>query len=367
GAGDELGIDERGHPDPDHLGRACVPADGLGAHVVERGQGPLDARQHRLAERGRRHPAGRTVEQSVAERRLELGDPVGQRRLGDAVGLRRGAERPGLRDRPHVAHSLGAHPLVPFSHTAMLSPDSLSSSTQDASAPVASRGRDFGAGGGERGGHGDDDGGPPARRRWTQPRGASPDTSTIGDPAFAQPIHDRIHWASAEAAPAYAAHLEGAALVRLRAAEAIRTAVHPCADRATARPRRPPICTTASSPCPNCSPSTTGPWPTPRTSGGISTPTRSSGDRTRTPRPSAGTWATKRTSPTSWSATSPPPNRVPTPTSTGSWTPPTPSSSAARCRPSAACVPSDPPSPSASTTASEPSPPATSQHPTSSS
>src|SRR5699024_6047976 len=83
-------------------------------------------------------------------------------------------------------------------------------------------------------GHGDDDGGPPARRRWTQPRGASPGTSTIGDPAFAQPIHDRIHWASTEAAPAYAAHLEGAALVRLRAAEAIRTAAHPCADRTTA-------------------------------------------------------------------------------------------------------------------------------------
>src|SRR5699024_12257674 len=167
------------------------------------------------------------------------------------------------------AQSLGDHAHAPLAHTDEFSADALAAAAQDAGAAVASRGRDFGAGGGERGGHGDDDGSPPARRRWTQPRGASPDTSTIGDPAFAQPIHDRIHWASAEAAPAYAAHLEGAALVRLRAAEAIRTAGHPCADRTTARPRRDPICTTASSPCPNCSPSTTGPWPTPRTSGGI--------------------------------------------------------------------------------------------------
>ncbi|HLQ79473.1 MAG TPA: NAD(P)/FAD-dependent oxidoreductase [Brachybacterium sp.] len=55
--------------------------------------------------------------------------------------------------------------------------------------------------------------------RRTQPESAGHDTSTFGHPAFARPVHDRIHWASTETAPAFGGHLEGAVLAGLRAAE----------------------------------------------------------------------------------------------------------------------------------------------------
>ncbi|MEV6819391.1 FAD-dependent oxidoreductase [Nocardiopsis dassonvillei] len=58
---------------------------------------------------------------------------------------------------------------------------------------------------------------------YTQPMSAGVDTSTFGDPAFALPVHGRIHWASTEIAPAFAGHLEGAVLAGLRAAEDVRT------------------------------------------------------------------------------------------------------------------------------------------------
>lgn len=57
--------------------------------------------------------------------------------------------------------------------------------------------------------------------RYTQPRNAGVDTTTFGHPAFAQPVHDRIHWATTETAPAFAGHLEGAVLAGSRAAEHI--------------------------------------------------------------------------------------------------------------------------------------------------
>ncbi|GAA1727880.1 NAD(P)/FAD-dependent oxidoreductase [Brachybacterium phenoliresistens] len=70
--------------------------------------------------------------------------------------------------------------------------------------------------------------------RFTQPRRtADVGTGTFGHPAFQRPVHDRIHWAATETAPAYAGHLEGAILAGLHAAEAIRS------RRPAASARRP--------------------------------------------------------------------------------------------------------------------------------
>ncbi|WP_035758488.1 flavin monoamine oxidase family protein [Granulicoccus phenolivorans] len=59
--------------------------------------------------------------------------------------------------------------------------------------------------------------------RYTQPVHGGEDMSTFGDPAYARPVHGRLHWASTETAPAFAGHLEGALRSGLRAAEAVRT------------------------------------------------------------------------------------------------------------------------------------------------
>lgn len=48
-------------------------------------------------------------------------------------------------------------------------------------------------------------------------------TNTYGHVALQRPVHERIHWASAETVPAHAGHLEGAVLSGVRTAEAVWT------------------------------------------------------------------------------------------------------------------------------------------------
>jgi monoamine oxidase len=51
-----------------------------------------------------------------------------------------------------------------------------------------------------------------SREPHTSPSDPAPGASsrTYGAPAFQQPVHDRVHWASTETATAYAGHIEGA-------------------------------------------------------------------------------------------------------------------------------------------------------------
>lgn len=58
--------------------------------------------------------------------------------------------------------------------------------------------------------------------RFTQPvKRPAAGTNSYGDPVFHHPVHNRIHWASTETAPAYAGHLEGAVIAGLLASQAI--------------------------------------------------------------------------------------------------------------------------------------------------
>nr|WP_244885377.1 NAD(P)/FAD-dependent oxidoreductase [Gordonia hydrophobica] len=58
--------------------------------------------------------------------------------------------------------------------------------------------------------------------QYTQPTAAvGAGTGTYGHAVFHRPVHERIHWASTETAPAFAGHLEGALGSGLRAAAAV--------------------------------------------------------------------------------------------------------------------------------------------------
>ena len=62
-----------------------------------------------------------------------------------------------------------------------------------------------------------------SREVFTAPRrpAAHASPGTFGAPAFQQPLHDRVHWASTETATAYAGHIEGAIRAGLDAARAL--------------------------------------------------------------------------------------------------------------------------------------------------